>query len=370
MGIDQEKIKVGILFGGKSAEHEISLQSAKNVYDALDRSKFDPVLIGIDKYGNWFLNNDSHSVNLNPSSEPVAIVPESLGSLLTYDLLSNTVTPHHPSFSSPLPKLDVIFPILHGPYGEDGTVQGLLKLAGVPFVGSGVLGSAVGMDKDVMKRLFRDAGIPIGKFFTFKSHESLPTFAEVTKALGSPLFVKPVNMGSSVGISKVSDEEEFFAAVQEAFCYDTKIVIEEFIRGREIECAVLGDENPIASLPGEIIPTHEFYSYEAKYLDTQGATLVIPAKLDGGIQQRIQELAIKAFQTLCCEGLARLDFFLREDGEVMINEINTIPGFTKFSMYPKLWEASGIGYTELISRLIEMAMKRFAKEQILRISYA
>ena len=367
MGIDREKIKVGILFGGKSAEHEISLQSAKNVYDALDRSKFDPVLIGIDKSGQWFLNGDSqsHNISLSPSGKPATIIPESYGSLLAYDFS----VPHRTSSVAPLPKVDVIFPILHGPFGEDGTVQGLLKLASVPFVGSGVLGSAVGMDKDVMKRLFRDADIPIGKFLTFKSHESLPAFAEVTKALGNPVFIKPANMGSSVGISKVCDEAGFFAAVQEAFCYDTKIVIEEFIRGREIECAVLGDENPVASLPGEVISTHEFYSYEAKYLDTQGATLVIPAKLDGGIQQRIQELSIRAFQTLCCEGLARLDFFLQEDGNVMINEINTIPGFTKFSMYPKLWEASGIGYTELISRLIEMAMKRFAKEQTLRISY-
>jgi D-alanine-D-alanine ligase len=374
MGIDHKKIIVGILFGGKSAEHEVSLQSAKNVYDALDRSKFDPVLIGIDKYGNWFLNNDSHSVNLNPSSEPVAIVPESLGSLLTYDSLSHAVTPHHPLFTSPygesLPKLDVIFPILHGPYGEDGTVQGLLKLAGVPFVGSGVLGSAVGMDKDVMKRLFRDAGIPIGKFLVFKSHEPRPSFAEVAAVLGSPVFVKPANMGSSVGISKVHDEAGFSAAVEEAFCYDVKIVIEEFITGHEIECAVLGDENPVASVPGEVIPTHEFYSYEAKYLDTHGATLVIPAKLDGEIQQRIRELAVKAFQTLCCEGLSRIDFLLREDGEPLINEINTMPGFTKISMYPKLWEASGIGYTELISRLIELAIKRFEKEKTLKISYA
>jgi D-alanine-D-alanine ligase len=225
------------------------------------------------------------------------------------------------------------------------------------------------MDKDVMKRLFRDAGIPIGKFLCFKSHEPLPSFAEVTAALGSPVFVKPANMGSSVGISKACDEAGFSAAVKEAFCYDSKIVIEEFIRGREIECAVLGDENPIASLVGEVIPTHEFYSYEAKYLDTQGATLVIPAKLDSRSQKRIQELAVKAFQTLCCEGLARLDFFLREDGEIVINEINTMPGFTKISMYPKLWEASGIGYTELISRLIEMAIKRCAKEKALKVSY-
>jgi D-alanine-D-alanine ligase len=372
MGIDHKKITVGILFGGKSAEHEVSLQSAKNVYDALDRSKFDPVLISIGKNGKWHLHIDTHfllndtdprAISLNPSGEPVAVVPESLGSLVTYDSF-----PHRSS--SPLPKLDVIFPILHGPFGEDGTVQGLLKLAGVPFVGAGVLGSAIGMDKDVMKRLFRDAGMPIGKFLVFKSHEPFPSFTEVTATLGSPIFVKPANMGSSVGISKVHDEVGFSAAVRQAFHYDTKIVIEEFIQCREIECAVLGDENPIASIPGEVIPTHEFYSYEAKYLDENGAKLVIPAKLDSRSQQRIQELAIKVFQTLCCEGLARIDFLLREDGEAIINEINTMPGFTKNSMYPKLWEASGIGYTELISRLIEMAMKRFTKEQTLKISYA
>jgi D-alanine-D-alanine ligase len=344
------------------------------VYDALDRSKFNPVLISIDKNGKWHLHTDAHfllndadprAISLNPSGESVAIVPESLGSLLACDSLSDAKKPHHP-----LPKLDVIFPILHGPFGEDGTVQGLLKLAGIPFIGSGVLGSAVGMDKDVMKRLLRDAGIPIGKFFTFRSHEPPPSFTEVTAVLGIPVFVKPANMGSSVGISKARDEAGFYASVKEAFRYDTKIIIEEFIPGREIECAVLGDENPIASPPGEVIPTHEFYSYEAKYIDAHGATLVIPAKLDSGIQQRIQELAVKAFQTLCCEGLARVDFLLREGGEPLINEINTMPGFTKISMYPKLWEAGGIGYTELISRLIEMAMKRFTKEQTLKISYA
>jgi D-alanine-D-alanine ligase len=364
MSPDHQKLTVGILFGGKSAEHEVSLQSAKNVYDAIDRSKFEPVLIGIDKNGTWHSMGDSLSllnsgdprhISLNASGGPVALVPESGG------LLAESG-----------PKLDVVFPILHGPFGEDGTVQGLLKLAGIPFVGAGVLGSAVGMDKDVMKRLFRDAGIPIGKFLTLKPHEPVPAFAEIKTALGIPVFIKPANMGSSVGISKVHNESEFSAAVQNAFQYDTKIIIEEYIHGREIECAVLGNENPIASVPGEIIPTHEFYSYEAKYLDENGAVLEIPAKLDAAVQKRIQELSVKAFQTLCCEGLARIDFFLKENGETLINEINTMPGFTKISMYPKLWEASGsgIGYTELISRLIELAMKKFEKEKGLKITYA
>jgi D-alanine-D-alanine ligase len=345
------KITVGIIFGGKSAEHEVSLQSAKNVYDAIDRGRFEPVLIGIDKNGVWRSMGDSLSllntgdprrISLNLSGEPVVLPPASAG------LLSGVNGP----------KLDVVFPILHGPLGEDGTVQGLLKLAGTPFVGSGVLGSAVSMDKDVMKRLFRDSGLPIGKFLTLKSREKLPSFAEIETALGRPFFVKPANMGSSVGISKVKGEAEYANAVSEAFKYDVKIIIEEFIPGREIECGVLGNENPIASIPGEIIPAHEFYSYNAKYIDENGARLEIPAKLDNGCQKRIQELAIKAFNTLCCEGLSRVDFFLKENGEILINEINTIPGFTKISMYPKLWEASGIGYTELISRLIELALEK------------
>jgi D-alanine-D-alanine ligase len=299
---DNKKITVGILFGGKSAEHEVSLQSAKNIYDAIDRGRFEPVLIGIDKGGKWLLSDasrfllnsgDPRNISLNPSGSPVSLTPASEGSL-----------------SGAAPKLDVVFPILHGPFGEDGTVQGLLKLAGVPFVGSGVLGSAIGMDKDVMKRLFRDAGIPIGKFLAFRSHNTIPPFAEITAALGSPVFVKPVNMGSSVGISKARTQAEFSAAINEAFQHDTKIVIEECIVGREIECAVLGNDDPIASVPGEVIPTHEFYSYEAKYLDENGAALEIPAKLDDKTQKRVQELSIKAFQTLCCEGLSRIDFFL------------------------------------------------------------
>jgi len=350
MMISGRKTTVGILFGGKSAEHEVSLQSAKNVYDAIDRSKFEPVLIGIDKSGKWLLNSDSRRLSLNPTGDPVALIPESAG------LLSNAASLPASNFLPP--QLDVVFPILHGPFGEDGTVQGLLKLADVPFVGSDVLGSAVSMDKDVMKRLFRDAGIPIGKFLAFRSHNTLPPFAEIAADLGSPVFVKPANMGSSVGISKVCNEAEFSAAVNEAFQYDTKIVIEEFIQGREIECAVLGNEAPIASIPGEVIPTHEFYSYEAKYLDENGAALEIPAKLDDETKKRIQELSITAFQTLCCEGLSRVDFFLKKNGEALINEINTMPGFTKISMYPKLWEASGIGYTELITRLIELAMEK------------
>jgi D-alanine-D-alanine ligase len=369
------KIRVGILFGGKSAEHEVSLQSARNVYEALDRDRYEPVLIGIDKTGRWLLNDatrfllnpeDPKRISLNPGGEPVALVPRGGG------VLSGPGTLREAG------RVDVVFPILHGPFGEDGTVQGLLKLADIPFVGSSVLGSAAGMDKDVMKRLLRDAGIPVGRFLVFRSGEAAPSFNEVKETLGLPLFVKPANMGSSVGICKVHGEGEFYRAVAEAFQYDTKIILEEFIKGRELECAVLGNEEAAASVPGEVISSHEFYSYEAKYLDEKGAALIIPAELDEAIKKRIQELAIKTFRVLCCAGLSRVDFFLRdaEDGaagsgedRILVNEINTMPGFTRISMYPKLWEASGVGYTELISRLIELALERFEKEKALKVSY-
>ena len=362
----EKRLRVGILFGGKSAEHEISLLSAKNVVDALDRSKYEPVLIGIDKSGRWvtsesskFLLNhtDPKRIALNQAENTgVALVPQSEGKLTGLEAAGLDL------------QVDVVFPILHGPLGEDGAVQGLLKLANVPFVGAGVLGSAVGMDKDVMKRLLRDAGLPVPKFLVFGRGRK-PDYATVTKALGSPVFVKPANLGSSVGISKAKDEASFHKAVATAFRYDTKIVIEENIKGREIECAVLGNESPQASVPGEIIPTHEFYSYEAKYLDEAGARLEIPAKLDAATVRRVQELAVKTFQALNCEGMGRVDFFLTPAGELYVNEINTIPGFTKISMYPKLWEASGIGYSELISRLIELAVKRFQHEQTLSSTY-
>jgi len=359
--------KIGILFGGKSAEHEISLLSAKNIFDAIDRTKFEPVLIGIDKSGRWLLNDAEFLLNadnpflvkINTNGKPVALHPYHG---------SNTLFAERENKENADIRLDAVFPILHGPFGEDGTIQGFLKLAGIPFVGPGVLGSAVGMDKDVMKRLMRDAQIPIGKFLVLKSHENTLSFSEIESVLGSPFFIKPANMGSSVGISKVNNETELSAALKDAFLYDTKIIIEENISGREIECAVLGNENPVASVPGEIIPNHDFYSYDAKYLDEKGATLEIPAKLDEPVKIRVQELAVKVFKTLCCEGLSRVDFFLKENGELIVNEINTMPGFTRISMYPKMWEACGISYTDLITRLIELAVSRFEKESVLKTS--
>ncbi|MDR2095577.1 MAG: D-alanine--D-alanine ligase [Treponema sp.] len=361
------KIRVGILFGGKSAEHEVSLQSAMNVFDALDRGKYEPVLIGIDKTGRWFLNDrarflfnvsDPERIALNTANDSVALTPESGG------VLSNLTGGREG------PVLDVVFPILHGPFGEDGTVQGLLKLADIPFVGAGVLGSAAGMDKDVMKRLLRDAGIPIGRFRALKAGSPLPSFTELRAELGLPLFVKPANMGSSVGINKVGGEDELAAAVRDAFEYDRKIIIEEFIPGRELECSVLGNENPIASLPGEVASSHEFYSYDAKYLDEKGAVLTIPADIPDDKVKEIQALAVKTFQALECEGLSRVDFFMKGSGDILVNEINTMPGFTKISMYPKLWEASGVPYPVLIDRLIDLAFDRYRQEKRLRTSFS
>jgi D-alanine-D-alanine ligase len=361
------KINVGILFGGKSAEHEVSLQSAKNVLDAIDKEKYDVTLIGIDKTGRWYLNDqsqfllNSHDpkfIALEKTDKDVVLLPGDEGQRLL------CISDHKASS-----KIDVVFPILHGPYGEDGTVQGLLKLANIPFVGPGVLGSAVGMDKDVTKRLLRDAGIPIAKFMVAYKWDQGLNFHEVVQNLGLPLFVKPANAGSSVGVSKVKNEEQFNKALDEAFAFDTKILIEECIVGREVECAVLGNEQPIASSVGEVIAQQDFYSYEAKYIDENGALLEIPAKLSPEAVSLIQEQAIKAFKVLCCEGLARVDFFLTKDNIAVINEINTIPGFTKISMYPKLWEISGISYKELIDKLIQLALARHAREQQLKTSY-
>jgi D-alanine-D-alanine ligase len=379
------KITVGIVFGGRSAEHEVSLQSAKNVFDAIDRDKYKPVLIGIDKSGRWLLNDSEHfpaggavsggaAAALAPGPGPACTEEAGRDCPAEGPALPRTGRGGIVNLSAPGGAgeiaLDVVFPILHGPFGEDGTVQGFFKLADLPFVGAGVLGSAVGMDKDVMKRLLRDGGVPIGRYRVLRSGETLPGFAALTEELGLPLFIKPANMGSSVGVSKVRTEEEFVAAVSGAFEYDAKIVIEEYIQGRELECSILDGGEPAASLPGEIIPSHDFYSYEAKYLDEKGASLEIPARLSPEKTAEIQKLAIQTFQVLCCEGLARVDFFMKADGTILVNEINTMPGFTKISMYPKLWEASGISYTRLIDKLIELALRRFEKEKKLKTSVA
>lgn len=359
-----KKIRVGIIFGGKSAEHEVSLISAKNIIDAIDKEKYEPVLIGIDKTGKWHLgeqsnfvlnSGDAGLVKLNTeAAKNVSLVPESAGSLT--------------SGSEDIGAIDVVFPIVHGTYGEDGTLQGLLKLANIPFVGADVLGSAVGMDKEVMKRLLRDARLPIGKFVSVKQN-CVPSFEEVSNQLGAPIFIKPANMGSSVGVHKVSNENEYQAAIEDAFKYDNKVLLEEFIEGREIECAVLGNDEPQASIPGEIKASHDFYSYEAKYIDPDGADIIVPADLPEDVIKEVQEIAVKTFQALECFGLARVDVFVTPDNKVVVNEINTLPGFTSISMYPKLWEASGINYSDLIDKLIQLAIERFETEQRKKVSY-
>jgi len=362
----ERRIRVGVLFGGESAEHEVSLQSAKNVVAAIDSARYQVVLIGIDRAGRWHLADESRfladatdprRIHMPAAETAIAIAPGKSSDLVELDA------------GAVLPTLDVIFPALHGPMGEDGTVQGLLRLAHLPFVGPGVLGSAIGMDKDVAKRLLRDAGIAVAPWLTVLGRDLAPSWSETSSRLGTSVFVKPANMGSSVGVSKVSSEIEFEAALDEAFSFDSKVLLERAIVGREIECAVLGNQQPLASLPGEVVPRHEFYSYDAKYLDDVGADLVVPADLDAETIAKIQELSVRVFQSLCCEGMARVDFFLTtsnesgfDEGELVVNEINTIPGFTRISMYPKLWAASGVSYPELIDRLIGLAFERAERE--------
>ncbi|WP_010529288.1 D-alanine--D-alanine ligase [Lentibacillus jeotgali] len=359
------KRKVGIIFGGKSAEHEVSLQSAKNIVDAIDKNKYEVVLIGIDKQGEWHINDKSSYlineenpklIQLNKSNESVAIVPGKTD----HQLIRATD-------ADVLDQLDAVFPIVHGTLGEDGSLQGMMRIANLPFVGTSVLGSAICMDKDIAKRLLKAAGINVAKGVAFsRAERDQIDFSSVKEEVGEPMFIKPANQGSSVGVSKVSTQADFDKAIEQAFQYDQKVVIEETLKGREIECAVLGNEDPKSSVPGEILPQTEFYSYESKYIDETGAELEMPAKLSETEVELLQNTAVKAFKTLECEGLARVDFFLTEDGQVYVNEVNTLPGFTRISMYPKLWEISGVPYPELIEQLIELAIDRHQKNSTLK----
>lgn len=355
-----QKLRLLVLCGGQSAEHEVSLLSANSVIKVLDLNRYELFIVGIKKNGEWawhsdhqgFLEhpNDPKKVGLRGSGEPVTLIPTSDGPMLIRLSDGQTVC-----------RMDVAFPILHGPFGEDGTIQGFLKMVHLPFVGASVLGSGIGMDKSVTKRLLRDAGLPTAKFLVFRRSDTID-FAAVERTLGLPMFVKPANMGSSVGISKINDQATFLEKVEGAFAYDDTILIESGVVGREIECSVLGNEAPMVSLPGEIIPQHEFYSYEAKYLDDQGAKLEFPAKLTPSQIERMQALAIQTYQVLQCEGMARVDFFLTPDDRFLVNELNTLPGFTKISMYPKLWAVSGLPYADLVQKLIELALERFHRE--------
>jgi D-alanine-D-alanine ligase len=366
-------INLGILCGGRSGEHEVSLQSGQGIYAAVERERFQPMLVAIDKEGVWHLGgvdellrerDDPARIHLDPSAPPVLPVMEGGRCQLL-----------HKETREVLWEVDVFFPIIHGTDGEDGALQGLLRMLDVPFVGAGVLGSAIGMDKDVMKRLLAHAGLPVARWVTVRSlEEGMRLYPQLSQKWGLPLFVKPVALGSSVGVSRVDNPESFRAALEVAFSFDQRAVVEEAMQGREVECSVLGNrqggsERPQASRPGEIVPAHDFYSYEAKYLDPEGALLVAPAELDGATEERVRELAVQAFEVLECDGLARVDFFLQEDGRLIVNEINTLPGFTKISMYPRLWEVSGLPYPQLITRLVELGLERHARSRALKRNY-
>jgi D-alanine-D-alanine ligase len=368
-----KNLRVGILFGGRSGEHEVSLLSAASILKAIDRKKFDVVLIGITKEGRWLAAGKAQ--NLLEGSYAVSrgslragdpkVIP---GAKLLHEGMP-TLLASMPGQERPEGKaIDVVFPVLHGTFGEDGTIQGLFELAGIAYVGSGVLGSSAGMDKDVMKRLFAHAGLPIVKHVTLlrSEWEGSPrkAVAAIEAALQYPLFVKPANLGSSVGISKAHDRKELGPALDLAAKYDRKLVIEQGVggkksRARELEVAVLGNDSPQASVVGEIIPGKEFYDYEAKYL-SEGSVPVIPAKITRAEAQQIRAMAVAAFRACDLAGLARVDFLMEPDGKrrIYLNEVNTLPGFTQISMYPKLWEATGLKYTDLITRLIELAVQR------------
>ena len=351
------KKRIVIICGGKSVEHEISVQSTKNVIEEIDKKKYQVILLGITKKGSWVVFSDSNIL----SEKNLKIIEESS------DNVRVTIDPGSKEPLVGLGKIDAVFPITHGTYGEDGALQGLLKTLHIPFVGPSILGSSASMDKDMTKRILKEAGLPVVKGRVL-NRQSLIEIHEIIEDLGFPLFVKPANLGSSVGVTKAHDMEELKKAIDTAFQYDTKILIEEGIDGREIECAILGNEEKKASVPGEIIVHDTFYSYDAKYLNAEGASLGIPADIPEDIVKKVQEYAVRACNSLEVEGMSRVDFFLDKENKLYINEINTIPGFTKISMYPKLWEISGISYTDLIDHLLQLAIARFEREQSLETS--
>jgi len=358
------KKKIALIFGGKSAEHEVSLNSAKNIFKAIDKKKYDTILIGISKQGSWY-QFEEDVFNQYKSLEDQQLKTKKMISLMSYQgqpVIFSLETQEKTS-------VDCAFPIIHGTMGEDGTLQGYFKIVNLPFVGCSVLSSAVGMDKDYMKRLMTEAGIANSKSVLLKKSESV-SYKDIVAKIGSPFFIKPANAGSSVGVHKIKNETDYAAKLKDSFLYDHKVIAEEFIEGREIECSVMGlNRAPKASKPGELIVNHEFYSYEAKYLDANGADIVIPARLDEKQTSQIQELAVKTFKVLGCDGLTRVDFFLKKNGEIYVNEINTLPGFTQISMYPKMWEASGLSYENLISELIELAFRKYSEDLELKLSF-
>ena len=370
MGI--KKIKVGIIFGGRSGEHEVSFCSASSIIKAIDKDKYTVVPIGITKEGRWISPQDSElalqSGKIKGKSTVILLNDPSGRALVRIDNNQRL------DKSSTLEKLDVIFPVLHGPYGEDGTVQGLLELADIPYVGAGVAASAISMDKDLMKTIFQQKGLPILKWLTIKRKEWQKDKEKILSIIQNdfeyPLFVKPTNLGSSVGITKVHKKEELEEAIDLASSYDRKILIEEGLKeAREIECGVLGNDEPQVSVAGEVKPAGEFYDYDSKYID-KGTQLIVPADLPDGVSRKVQEIALNAFKAVDAAGMARVDFFVsKKENKIFLSEINTIPGFTSSSMYPRLWEASGISYPELIDRLIQLALERHQDKNQNKISY-
>jgi D-alanine-D-alanine ligase len=369
---EKKKVRIGLVFGGRSGEHEVSLASAKAVMGRLDAEKYEVVPIGITKDGTWLLGTEpgqlqeaERRVQLQ-GSEP--LLEEGRAVTLTGDpTVGRLIALNGQEDLREEGKVDVIFPVLHGPYGEDGTLQGLLEMANVPYVGCGVLGSALGMDKEKSKIIFRAAGLKVVEDLVYRRSEwerdPERLLNEIEEKLGYPCFVKPVNMGSSVGINKAHDRKELEHAIHEAAEYDRRIIIEKGLNCREVECAVLGNEEPVASVVGEIVASNEFYDYDAKYVDNK-SEIIIPAHIPQETAREVRRQAIQAFLALDLSGLSRVDFFLdKASGEIYINEVNTLPGFTEVSMYAKLWEASGLGYSELLDRLIELAQERYADQQ-------
>jgi D-alanine-D-alanine ligase len=351
-----DRLRIAVLFGGRSAEHDVSVMSATNVMRALDLARYDPVPVFITRDGQWLLSSFGGGVLAQPAAgTEICLLPGGRGRMLA---LPADHKPHE------LPKIDILFPVLHGLHGEDGSVQGLAEVARVPLAGCGILGSAAALDKDMAKRLLNEAGLPAARSVTIR-HGAAPAFAELRSTLGLPLFIKPARQGSSVGISKVSTEKHYEAALAEGFRHDRKLLAEEFIRGREIECSVLEDTEGglFVSRPGEIVPaeSHGFYSYDAKYIDESGAALKVPAELPEEIERKIREMAARAFRLVGCDGMARVDFFLTPDMHVLVNELNTIPGFTDISMYSKAMAASGVSYSEIIDRLVAHGLARAAR---------
>ncbi len=359
MSETKSKLRVAVLFGGRSAEHEVSLLSTRNVAAALAEAGHEVTLVAIGRSGCWYAAEEvATPAEANcASTRQLAVVPGAGRGALRMAATGKN-----------LDSIDVVFPVLHGPFGEDGTMQGLLRCLDLPFVGPSVLGSAVAMDKDVAKRLLNAAGLPTAPGVTLR-RTSPEDFATLSGKLRPPLFVKPANLGSSVGVTRAETEAEFQDALALAFRYDAKVLVEEEVKGREIECAVLGGGEMAASLPGEILPaeSHGFYTYDAKYTDPEGAGLLAPVELPPETTRRVQEMAVAAARALDCEGMARVDFFLKDDGALVINEINTIPGFTAISMYPKLWAASGLPPATLVDRLLAHALARHEREQRLEV---